>query len=423
MEEKKRKHIVIVGAGFGGVKIAQLLADAPVDITLIDRNNFHLFQPLLYQVSTAVLDEGEIAYPIRAFFQRQPNVDFFLAQAEGFAPERNILHTDRGDVGYDYLVLAAGATTNYFGLDSVANHSFAMKTLQDAAQVRNHVLRMFEAASRCDSAAERRRLLTFVCVGGGPTGVECAGALSELIFGVLAKEYHGLDFSEVRILLVEALDKVLAMMPAPLQGETVRVLRDVCRVEVRLNTQVMDYDGRDLQLRDGSVIATRTVIWAAGVKAVPFVKALGTEVDRAGRVVVTPTLQIKEYPNIFAIGDCANFIQDGAPLPTVAPVATQQAAVCTANIKRLLRGKGELKAFRYEDVGAMATICRSHAVVAKGSMTMKGFLGWAAWMAVHLLRLAGFHTNVTVVYKWVVNYLLGLRLGRLINDEKGFDKG
>lgn len=422
MSEKKRPHIVIVGAGFGGVKVAQLLSSEAVDITVVDRNNFHVFQPLLYQLSTSELDENEITYPIRAFFRKNKNVDFFMAHAQDFRPEEKILVTDQGDISYDYLVLAAGAMTNFFGMESVAKNAFGMKTLQESIAIRNHVLRMFERASKCDDAEERKRMLTFVCVGGGPTGVESAGAISELIYGVMAHEYHGMDFSEPKVMLVEAMDKVLAMMPEKLQKETVRVLSDIRKVDVRLNTQVMDYDGDDLKLKDGSVIPTKTVIWAAGVKAVSFVKNLGTEVDRAGRVVVTPTLQVQRYPEIFAIGDCANFVQDGRPLATVAPVATQQAAVCAKNIKALIKdARPVLTRFIYKDVGSMATICRGHAVVAMGDFTMRGFFAWAAWMVVHLMRLAGTYTNLTVVYKWFWNFLFGLRLGRVISDTEMVD--
>ena len=416
MGDKKRTHIVVVGAGFGGVTLARLLAREAVDITVVDRNQFHLFQPLLYQVATAELEENEIACPIRSLFRQQPNVDFLMAHAEEIFPKENTLRTDRGDVAYDYLVLAAGATTNYFGLEQVARHAFGMKTLQEAIRIRNQVLRMFEQASRLEDAAERCRLLTFVCVGGGPTGVECAGALSELLYDVLSHEVRGLDMAEVRILLVEAMGQVLAMMPDPLQQEAIRVLREVRRVDVRLHTAVTSYDGAALTFQGGEVVPTATVIWAAGVKAVSLMKTLGTALDRSGRVVVQPTLQIKEYPNIFALGDCACFIEDGRPLPTVAPVATQQAEICAANLKKCMAGEKALATFAYHDVGAMATICRGHAVLAAGKWQMKGFFAWAAWMAVHLLRLAGVHTNVTVVYKWSWNFLFGLRLGRIIRD-------
>ena len=422
MADKNRPHIVVVGAGFGGVKVAKKLAALPVDITIIDRNNFHVFQPLLYQLSTSELDENEIAYPIRAFFRNLQNVRFFMAHAENFDTERKVLITDHGEVPYDYLVLAAGATTNFFGMENVARNSFGMKTLQQAVSIRNHVLRMFENATKCADESERRRMLTFVCVGGGPTGVECAGALSELIYGVMAHEYHDLDFSEAKVILVEAMDHVLTMMPNTLQQETIRVLRDIRKVDVRTATQVMDYDGEELKLKDGTSIPTKTVIWAAGVKAVSFIKNLGAETDRAGRVVVEKTLQVKGYPEIFAIGDCANFVQDGRPLATVAPVATQEADVCAENIKKLLRDpNAKLAEFIYKDVGAMATICRGHAVVAMGSMKMRGFFAWVAWMVVHLMRLAGTYTNLTVAYKWFWNFLFGLRLGRVINDTEMID--
>ena len=414
----RKPRIVIVGAGFGGIKAAQLLVDTNADITIVDRENFHLFQPLLYQVSTSELAENEIAYPIRAFFRKNRNVEFFMAQAQGFAPDRKVLLTNHGEVPYDYLILAAGATTNFFGMKSVEEHSYGMKTLQEAIAIRNHVLHMFERANKCEDADERRRMLPFVCVGGGPTGIESAGALSELVYGVMSQEYHHLDFSEASVKLVEAMDKVLTMMPPPLQAETIRVLTGERHVDVLLNAQVMDYDGRDLRLKDGRVIPTKTVIWAAGVKAVPLLAELGTPVDRAGRIVVQPTLQVREYPEIFALGDCANFVQDGRPLATIAPVATQQAVVCTANIKKLLRGDTALTNFCYKDVGSMATICRGHAVVAMGSWQMKGFFAWVAWMVVHLMRLAGTYTNITVALKWFWNLVSGIRLGRIITNIK-----
>lgn len=408
----KRPHIVVVGAGFGGVKVAQLLKNKAVDVTVVDRNNFHLFQPLLYQVSTAVLSVDEIAYPIRAFFRKQKNAEFYYGEVVDFKLDEKKLVTDKGEISYDYLVMAAGATTNFFGMESVEKHAFPMKTLEESVAIRNHVLEMFEAANKEPDPKKRRQLLTFVCVGGGPTGVEEAGSLSELIYHVMAKEYHQLDFSEVDIKLVEAVDSLLLMMPQSLRDETARVLRNK-KVDVRLNTQVLDYDGENLTFKSGEVVPTKTVIWAAGVKAVPVTEKMGVERDRAGRVVVNEYLHLPDHPEVYAIGDMAHFKQDGAPLATIAPVATQQAEVCVKNILRAMQSE-PLERFHYTDVGSMATIGRADAVMCKGSMKSSGFIAWSAWMLVHLLRLAGVHTNIIVTLKWIWNFFSGLRLGRII---------
>ncbi len=414
----RKPRIVIVGAGFGGVKLAKLFAKENVNVTLVDRHNFHLFQPLLYQVSTAVLSTDEIAYPVRTFFRENKNVEFFMAKAQGVDKDRKVLLTNHGEIAYDYLILAAGATTNFFGMENVEKYSYGMKTLQEAVHIRNHVLHMFERANKCeDSEEERRRMLSFVVVGGGPTGVEEAGALTELI-AVQKKEYHNLDFDEVSVKLIEATPDVLLMMAPNLRQHTVKVLERK-GVDVLLNTQVMDYDGESLKLKDGTEIPTKTVIWAAGVKAVPFIANCGSEVDRGGRIIVNEKLQVEGSENVFAIGDCAHF-QHGTerPLPTVAPVATQQAKVAYENIMKLIRGQKDLATFHYRDLGSMATIGRGEAVVDKTKMNpqMTGFIAWCAWMFVHLIRLAGAHTNLTVAIKWTWNLLSGTRLGRIITN-------
>ncbi len=414
----RKPRIVIVGAGFGGVKLAKLFAKENVNVTLVDRHNFHLFQPLLYQVSTAVLSTDEIAYPVRTFFRENKNVEFFMAKAQGVDKDRKVLLTNHGEIAYDYLILAAGATTNFFGMENVEKYSYGMKTLQEAVHIRNHVLHMFERANKCeDSEEERRRMLSFVVVGGGPTGVEEAGALTELI-AVQKKEYHNLDFDEVSVKLIEATPDVLLMMAPNLRQHTVKVLERK-GVDVLLNTQVMDYDGESLKLKDGTEIPTKTVIWAAGVKAVPFIANCGSEVDRGGRIIVNEKLQVEGSENVFAIGDCAHF-QHGTerPLPTVAPVATQQAKVAYKNIMKLIRGQKDLATFHYKDLGSMATIGRGEAVVDKTKMNpqMTGFIAWCAWMFVHLIRLAGAHTNLTVAIKWTWNLLSGTRLGRIITN-------
>ncbi len=321
-----KPHIVVVGAGFGGIKICKLLAKEDVEVTLVDRHNFHLFQPLLYQVSTSVLSTDEIAYPTRSFFRKCPNVNFFMAKAKGVDQSRNVLLTNHGEIPYDYLVLAAGATTNFFGMKNVENHAYGMKTIQEAVAIRNHVLHEFERGDKPYRTAEdRKKRLTFVVVGGGPTGIEEAGAIAELI-NVQKKEFHHLDFSDVSIKLIEATSHVLPMMSQDLQDEAVRVLREK-GVEVMLDTQVVDYDGNVLTLKSGEKIPTSTVIWAAGVKAVDFIKNCGGEYARDGRIWVEEDLLVKGAVNrnVFAIGDCAGFMHGGMkrPLPTVAPVATQ----------------------------------------------------------------------------------------------------
>ena len=412
-----RPKIVIVGGGFGGIKLASLFAKENVDVTLVDRHNFHLFQPLLYQVSTSVLSTDEIAYPIRSFFRDSKNVNFFMAKAQGVDQARNVLLTNHGEISYDYLVLAAGATTNFFGMKEVEDNAYGMKTIQEALAIRNHVLHEFERADKpYRTPEERKEKLTFVIVGGGPTGVEEAGAIAELR-DIMKKEFHYLDFNDVSIKLIEATAHVLPMMSQDLQDHTVNVLRKK-GVEVMLETQVVGYDGKTLKLKSGVEIPTSTVIWAAGVKAVPFIANCGGEYARDGRIWVEEDLMVKGAvnKNVFAIGDCAGFMHGDMkrPLPTVAPVATQQAKTCHENIMKLIKGDNNLTKFKYKDLGAMATIGKAEAVVNSPKMT--GFMAWAAWLFVHLLRLAGAAANFTVAVKWAWNFLFGTRVGRIITN-------
>ena len=422
-----QKHVVIVGAGFGGVRLAKELAKENVHITLVDRHNYHLFQPLLYQVSTAVLSASEIAYPTRQFFKNNQNVDFFMSKVTGVDPERRVIITKHGEISYDYLVLAAGATTNFFGNESVARNAYAMKTLQEAIALRGHIIHEFERAARknrFDEVEARHRHLTFVIVGGGATGIEMAGALMEL-FDVFKQEFHSINFDEVHVILLEAMGSVLPMVPPDLQQHTIDVLRKK-GVDVRLNTAVTEYDGNDLKLNNGEVIPTKTVIWAAGVRAQDFIKNCGGEVDRAGRIIVEENLLVKGNDRIFAIGDCAHF-QHGTerPLPTVAPVATQEAMQVKKNIMDLIAGKtpDQLGKFVYQDLGAMATIGKGEAVmngpipILGLKLKMSGFFAWFAWMLVHLVRLAGKYADFTVSVKWIWNFFFGTRLARIIHSK------
>lgn len=412
-----RPHVVIIGAGFGGITAAKKLAKEDIDITIIDRTNYHLFQPLLYQLSTAVLSTEDISYPIRAMFRENKNVELFMAKATGIDGARKVVITNHGEIKYDYLIVAAGATNNFFGMENVEKYAYGMKTIQEALHIRNHTLHMFERANKqIDDEAERRKMLTFICVGGGPTGVEEAGALAELV-DVQKKEYPNLNFDEVSIKLIEGTDKVLPMMPPHLRQHTIDVLKSK-GVEVMLNTQVADCNENGLFLKDGTFIPSRTVIWAAGVRSHKVASTIGTECDRAGRVIVGPTLQVPGYPEIFAIGDNAHFLQDGRPLPTVAPVAMQQAVLAADNIAHLCKGETQLHDFRYVDRGSMATIGRCEAVVSWGIIKIGGFLAWLIWMFLHLLRLEGFHADMTVGTKWLWNFISGTRLGRIITNIK-----
>jgi len=411
-ETAVKNRVVVVGAGFGGIRAALLLAKYDMQVTLIDKYNYHLFQPLLYQVATAGLSVDDIAYPIRAIFRNKKNVDFRLAEVTGVDFDNKSIQMNTGTIDYDYLVIAAGGMTNYFGMQSVQKNSFGMKTLDESVVIRNHILYMFELAAHEKDADKRRALLTFVIVGGGPTGVESAGALAELIYYVLVNEYHNLNFKEVRIMLVEASDKLLAAMPESLREATVETLIRK-HVEVRMCVQVTDYDGERLTLKGGEIIPTYTVVWAAGARAIDLIDKLDVEQASMRRAVVNENLQLPNRPEVFVIGDSAHFMQDERPLPMVAPVAMQQADVAAKNVRNLLRGK-ELKKFVYKDVGNMATIGRNAAVVHMGNIKIKGFVAWAIWSFVHILRLINFRNRAVVFSKWMWDYLVYERVVRLI---------
>lgn len=411
----KEPHVVIIGAGFGGIRTARSLVKQKMKITLIDKYNYHLFQPLLYQVATAGLSVDDIAYPVRAIFREQKNVDFCLAEVSAIEFDNRVITVNTGKINYDYLVIAAGGMTNYFGMASMEQHGFGLKTLDESVRIRNHVLRMFELAAHENDGDKRRALLTFVIVGGGPTGVESAGALSELIYHVMIKEYHHLNFKEVRIILVEASDKLLASMPEELRDVTVTTLIRK-HVEVRMCVQVIDYDGEKMRLKGGEVIPTYTVVWAAGVKANSLMDTLGVEQASMRRAIVNEFLQLPTHPEVFVIGDAAHFMQGERPLPMIAPVAMQQADIAAKNMRSLIRGK-ELKKFVYKDVGNMATIGRNKAVVHMGKFKTHGFIAWSIWSLVHILRLIDFRNRAVVFVKWMWDYLVYERVVRIITRQ------
>ncbi len=407
--------VVVVGAGFGGLRAARALRRAPVQVVLVDRNNYHLFQPLLYQVATAGLEPEEIAKPARAILRGQKNFDFRMVDVTrvDFAAKR--LETSGGPMNYDVLVLAPGGETNFFGLESMQRHGLGLKDIPDAIEIRNHVLTCFEQAMLEPDAERRRALLTFIVVGGGPTGVEIAGALSELIRLVLVKDYPRLNIKDVRILLLEATDRLLAAMPERLREAAGKTLWRKY-VEVRFGAVVADYDGQRLRLKSGEVVPAQTVIWAAGVRASPLNATLGLPAARQGRIPVEPTLQVTGHPEVFIIGDAAYLEQDGEPLPMVAPVAIQMGQSVARNIARQLRGQ-PLAPFRYRDQGTLATIGRNAAVANVYGIKATGFVAWVMWLGIHIIQLIGFRNKLFVLINWAWDYFFYERAARLITRD------
>lgn len=408
-------HVVIVGAGFGGLRAARRLASLPVRLTLIDRNNYHLFQPLLYQVASAGLSAADIAFPVRSVLRRQKNSRFLLAEVQQVdLPNRRLL-TSAGVVEYDYLILAVGGQTHFFGQESLARHAFGLKTLGDADGIRNHVLSLFERASRESDPQRRAALITFVVAGGGPSGVETAGALAELIRLGLSRDFPNLDMTGARVVLLEAAEHLLPAMPLDLEVAAERALQQK-GVEIRTGARVESYDGQVITLASGEKLPARTLIWSAGIRAVDLIQNLPVEHASAGRVRVQPTLQLPAYPQVFVIGD-AVYLEDeqGKPLPMVAPVAMQQADTAVENLRCLLNGE-PLQAFRYRDPGMIATIGRNQAVAKIGRLHLRGFIAWLLWVVVHVFQLIGIRNRLAVMINWVWDYFLYERALRLIQS-------
>ena len=407
--ENKRPHVVILGAGMGGVKAAQFFAGKKVDVTVVDQNNYQFFAPLLYQLSTGVLEESEIALPARQFFHSQHNVDFHLDRVTGFNTENKQVITDTGILDYDYLIVALGSTTRYFGMKDIEENALPMKTLSESAAIRDHILRCIELAAHEKDEKKRQSLLTFIIVGGGPTGVEEAGAIAELLHDTLPPDYPNLDLKKADVKLIEMTNSLLMMMPLPLREATAESLRKK-EVDVRLGSAVAHYDGCIVSFKSGEKIAAKTLIWASGVQAVDVCSELGAQQAGDGRIIVNTDLSVPGLPEVYVIGDCAHMVEKpGAhPLPTIAPYAMQEGACAADNIMCQIAGKPQQN-FVSKDLGSMAMIGRFSGVMAKGSFTMSGFFAWAAWLAVHLIRLAGWTTNFIVLYKWTLNTLFGTR--------------
>jgi NADH dehydrogenase len=416
-------HVVVVGAGFGGLSVARALAGRPVRVTLVDRRNFHTFQPLLYQVATAGLEAESIAHPVRGIFHGRTNLDVRMATVEAVDwDERTVRTTEGVVISFDYLVLCAGAVSATYGIPGVDEHGLPLKTLSDALALRSHLLRLFELADAgtaespvADEAAQDGEL-TVVIAGGGPTGVELAGALAELFTRVLVKDYPRLDMQRAHVVVVEGTDRLLPTMSRDL-GEHARRTLAARGVEVRLGELVDRVTDRAVHLRSGSVIPTRMLVWAAGVRASPLAGVLGLQQDRGGRLAVGADLRVPGHRGVFAIGDvAAGRDAAGELLPQLAPVAIQQGRHVAAEIVRAEAGRPP-RPFRYRDKGTMATIGRNDAVAELPlGIHFRGFIGWVLWLSLHLVTLIGFRNRASVLVDWSWNYLTYERGVRLIVD-------
>jgi NADH:ubiquinone reductase (H+-translocating) len=414
-------RVVIIGGGFAGLTAAMSLRRAPVEITLLDRRNFHLFQPLLYQVATGALSPANIAAPLRGVLKRQKNCTVLLAEVRSFDPARKVVATDVGEHPFDTLLLCTGASHAYFGHPEWETYSPGLKTLEDALAIRARVLLAFENAEATADIEHRRRLITFVIVGAGPTGVELAGAIAELARHTLRNNFRHIDPAAAQVILLEGGPRVLAAYP-PQLSEAARKSLVRLGVEVHLNSKVTNLTADCVTYeREGCThqLHSEVILWGAGVQGSPLGNALaqatGAQLDRQGRILVQPDLTIPEHPNIFVIGDLARLDQDGQPVPGVAPAAMQMGRYAARLIQARLRGH-TLKPFRYHDKGTMATIGRGAAVADLGWLRLSGYPAWLAWLFLHLLFIVGFENKFLVLVQWAWNYVTRARSARLIAD-------
>jgi NADH dehydrogenase len=408
--------VVVVGAGFGGLEVARHLKGAPVEVTLVDQHNFHTFQPLLYQVATAGLNAADVAHAVRGLFHGQRNARFRQGRVTAVDWDARVVAVDgQPDLPFDHLVVAGGASVTYFGTPGAADHGFPLYTLEDAIRLRNHVIRRFEAADTDPTELDGGGL-TFVVVGGGPTGVETAGALAELFAMVFRKDYPGLDVSRAHVVLVEMEDHLLHPFGSAGRQHALDTLRSR-GVDVRLGAKVASVEADRVTFADGEVLPCQTLVWAAGVQANPLAGTLGVPQDRGGRIVVGPDLQVPDHPRVWAIGDiAASRDRHGDLLPQLAPVAMQGGRHVARQICRLLEGR-PTEPFRYRDKGTMATIGRRAAVAElPGGIRLRGGLAWLAWLGLHLVFLVGKRNRASVLLNWAWNYLTWDRGPRLVLD-------
>jgi len=417
VEATRKTHIVVLGAGFGGMAFCKQLMTNDVVITLVDRTNYHLFQPLLYQVATCGLAATDIAQPIRTILSENNNLTVLLDKVEGFDLANKKVILDGNTLAYDYLVLALGGQTGYFGHAEWEEFAPGLKTLDDALRIRSRVLLSFERAENEMNTAEHDKLMTVVIVGGGPTGVELAGSFAELTRTVLHREFRRIDPSQSRIILIEGAPNILGHLPADLSASARRQLESL-GVEVRTSTQVKNISEGQVELVGGHVIKAANILWAAGVSASPLSKKLGVPLDRGGRVKVNPDLSLPGHPEVFAIGDLAAVMQaNGKPVPGVSPAAMQMGQHVARILTQEIRFKADpatRPAFKYRDKGTMATIGRSSAVAQLGPIKLTGIVAWMAWLVVHIVFLVGFRNRAAVIFQWGYSYFSFRRSARII---------
>ena len=415
----ERPHVVIAGAGFAGLYAARSLKTAPVRVTIVDRRNHHLFQPLLYQVATAGLSAPDIASPIRGILREQANATVLLAEIKRVNPNRRCLVLDGGELAYDFLILATGSTPNYFGHDEWAQHATSLKSVEDAFEIRRQVLLAFEAAERETDPDKQRAHLTFAIVGAGPTGSELAGVLREIAQHTLARDFRNFDPGSTRVVLIDAADRVLPTFPEPL-SQKARVMLEALGVEVQTSSQVVDIDALGLTLTSTTSLATapekisaRTVLWAAGVKASPLAESLNTPRDEWDRLYVEPDLSVPGYPELFVVGDLAHVDHDGQPVPAMAPPAIQEGRHAANMIQAVLRGRRRTS-FHYKDRGMLAAIGRRAGVASIFGCNFSGLIAWFLWLVVHIASLIGFRNRLVVLFEWSWAYFTYQRSARVI---------
>ncbi|HET9795728.1 MAG TPA: NAD(P)/FAD-dependent oxidoreductase [Thermoanaerobaculia bacterium] len=413
--DSARPHVVLIGGGFAGLAAARELAAAPVRLTIVDRRNHHLFQPLLYQVATAALNPSDIAAPIRSVVRARKNTTVLLGEVTSIDPSGRRLRVDGRDLGYDFLIVASGAGDSYFGHDEWRPHAPGLKTVDDALEIRRRVLLAFERAEWETNAAARRELLTFVVVGGGPTGVELAGALSEIARHSLVRDFRDIDPAQAAVVLVEAAERVLPGFPPELSAKAARQLESL-GVTIRTGARVTKIDEEAVWLGTER-IGARTALWAAGVAASPLGRSLGVPLDRQGRVRVEPDLSVPGHPEIFVAGDLAAVEQEGRPVPGLAPAAMQEGRHAARSIRRRIAGRPTIP-FHYVDKGTLATIGRSAAVADIRGWKISGFFAWAAWLGIHIFFLIGFRNRLLVMFEWAWAYLTWQRGARLITGRE-----